>query len=143
MYVVSACLLGDNCKYNGGNNESEAVRAFLEEKHHLALCPEVLGGLPVPRPPAELRDGRVYNREGLDVTDHFQTGAQETLALARAEALRLREPLEGAILQPRSPSCGSGKIYDGSFSGTLIPGHGITAALFIKEGIPVMTAEDL
>lgn len=138
MYVVSACLLGDNCKYNGGNNDTPQVRAFLEGKHYLAICPEVLGGLPVPRPAAELREGRVYNREGLDVTEQFQAGALETLSLARKEAERLGEPVEGAILQARSPSCGFQMIYDGSFSGKLIPGNGITAALFLEEGIPVV-----
>lgn len=138
MYVVSACLLGDNCKYNGGNNDSQKVRAFLEGKHYLALCPEILGGLPVPRPPAELRESRVFNREGLDVTEQFQAGAVEALSLARKEAERLGEPVEGAILQARSPSCGVRMIYDGSFSGKLISGNGITAALFLEEGIPVV-----
>ena len=143
MYIVSACLLGDNCKYNGGNNDSQAVRDFLAGKQYLAICPELLGGLPVPRPPAEIRNSRVYNRDGLDVTDQFQAGAQETLALARAEALRLGEPVEGAILQARSPSCGFRMIYDGSFSGRLIPGNGITAALFLEEGIPVVDGTEV
>lgn len=143
MYIVSACLMGENCKYNGGNNDSETVRGFLTGQHYIAICPEMMGGLSAPRPPAEIRDGRVFNKEGLDVTEFFQEGARLSLEIAKEEAARSGETIEGAILQARSPSCGVGTIYNGSFDGTLIPGNGITAALFLENGVPVMTEAEL
>ena len=131
--LVSACLLGENCKYSGGNNAlPPELLAALEEKYRLVpICPERDGGLPTPRLPSERKGKRVLNRAGEDVTEAFRRGAQLALETARREGCRL------ALLKERSPSCGSGKIYDGSFSGTLIPGNGVAAALLKENGIAV------
>lgn len=135
--LVSACLLGENCKYSGGNNDSEKVRKFLEGHQVLPVCPEVLGGLPVPRSPAEIVNGVVTNAEGISVDREFRLGAEKALQIALEEHAQL------AILQSRSPSCGAKEIYDGSFSKRKIPGKGIFAALLEKAGIPVIDLEDL
>ena len=131
--LVSACLVGVNCKYSGGNNAlPPELLAALEEKYRLVpICPERDGGLPTPRLPSERKGKRVLNRAGEDVTEAFRRGAQFALETARREGCRL------ALLKERSPSCGSGKIYDGSFSGTLIPGDGVAAALLKEHGIAV------
>ena len=129
--LVSACLLGENCKYNGGNNYSPDVERLRERFELVSLCPEQLGGLPTPRVPSERVGERVLTRDGQDVTEAFRQGAERTLDIARAEgALR-------AVLQVRSPSCGCGMIYDGTFSGTLVPGKGVAAELLEKNGIKV------
>lgn len=135
--LVSACLMGENCKYNGGNNKKEAVCSFAEKAEVRCICPEVLGGLPTPRVPAEIRGEQVVNRAGEDVTRQFLLGAERSLAIAEAFAPDL------VILQPRSPSCGVHSRYDGSFTGTLVPGPGMTAALLLKNGFPVIDSEDL
>ena len=131
--LVSACLVGVNCKYSGGNNAlPPELLAALEEKYRLVpICPERDGGLPTPRLPSERKGKRVLNRAGEDVTEAFRRGAQLALETARREGCRL------ALLKERSPSCGSGEIYDGSFSGTLIPGDGVAAALLKEHGIAV------
>ncbi len=131
--LVSACLVGVNCKYSGGNNAlPPELLAALEEKYRLVpICPERDGGLPTPRLPSERKGKRVLNRAGEDVTEAFRRGAQFALETARREGCRL------ALLKERSPSCGSGEIYDGSFSGTLIPGDGVAAALLKEHGIAV------
>lgn len=118
-YLVSACLLGENCKYNGGNNYCAKLVDFLRDKEVVCVCPEVLGGLPTPRPCAEICDGRVINCEHEDVSKAFQRGADRALAIAKAEKIDL------AILQSRSPSCGKGSRYSGRFDGTLVAGNGI------------------
>ena len=130
---VSACLLGENCKYSGGNNYSEAVKKFVEGHEVISMCPEVEGGLPIPRTPAEIVNGVVTTRDGVSVDKEFRDGAKKILDIFLAEKVDL------AILQPRSPSCGVGKIYDGTFSGTLIDGNGIFAQLLIDNGIKVIT----
>ena len=130
---VSACLLGENCKYSGGNNYSEAVKKFVEGHEVISMCPEVEGGLPIPRTPAEIVNGVVTTRDGMSVDKEFRDGAKKILDIFLAEKVDL------AILQPRSPSCGVGKIYDGTFSGTLIDGNGIFAQLLIDNGIKVIT----
>ncbi len=135
--LVSACLLGENCKYSGGNNDSEKVRKFLEGHQVIPVCPEVLGGLPVPRSPAEIVNGVVTNAEGISVDREFRLGAEKALQIALEEHAQL------AILQSRSPSCGAKEIYDGTFSKRKIPGKGIFAALLEKAGIPVIDLEDL
>lgn len=127
--LVSACLLGENCKYSGGNNYSPAVEALKEHFELIPVCPEQLGGLPTPRVPSERVGDRVLNREGTDVTDAFRLGAEKALEIALAHGVRR------AVLQERSPSCGSGMIYDGTFSGKLIPGQGVTAELLRENGI--------
>ncbi len=135
--LVSACLLGENCKYSGGNNYSEKVRKFLEGHQVIPVCPEVMGGLPVPRSPAEIVNGVVTNAEGISVDREFRLGAEKALQIALEEHVQL------AVLQSRSPSCGAKEIYDGTFSKRKIPGKGIFAALLEKAGIPVIDLEDL
>lgn len=135
--VVSACLLGQNCKYNGGNNRCEAVLRFLQGREVIAVCPEQLGGLPTPRIPAEIVGDEVQNRAGESVDAAFREGARR--AMARLEG----EEVDLAILQPRSPSCGAKEVYDGSFSGRLIPGQGVFAQMLSESGIPVLEPGDL
>ena len=129
--LISACLLGTNCKYNGGNNALPPwKRKALEEKYRLVpVCPERDGGLPTPRLPSERLGERVLNRAGEDVTEAFRHGAALTLETAEREGCRM------ALLKERSPSCGSGKIYDGSFRSTVIVGDGITAELLKQKQV--------
>lgn len=143
MYVVSSCLLGRNCKYNGGNNEERRVLEFLKDKEYIEVCPETYGGLKMPRPPAELCGDRVLDREGKDVTFEFEEGARLSLEKVRREEERTGRKAELAILKQRSPSCGSGRIYDGTFSGKTVVGNGICTRLFLKNGIPVISEEDI
>jgi uncharacterized protein YbbK (DUF523 family) len=142
MYIVSACLVGVNCKYHGGNNDHEKVKAFLEGKDYILVCPEELAGFGTPRPPAEITDGRVYNKFGLDITEGFIKGAEMTYACAAAKAAELGQSIEQAIFKAKSPSCGSGRIYDGTFTGVIVEGDGFAAAYLKKMGIPVITEED-
>ena len=140
MYIVSSCLLGENVKYTGGNNFTEAVAEFLRDKEFVPVCPEVAGGLSVPREPCERLGDRVINKSGQDVTDTFREGARRCLdmILKNWES----EEIEGAILKARSPSCGSEVIYDGTFKSVKIPGDGVFAELLKSEGIRVMTELD-
>ena len=131
--LVSACLLGENCKWDGGNNRNERVIAFCAGRDVIPVCPEVAGGLPVPRTPSEILDGRVVARDGADVDAAFRRGAQASLALCGGK------PIDLAVLKARSPSCGKGCVYDGSFSGTLVPGDGVFAAMLKERGVPVFT----
>ena len=135
--MVSACLLGENCKYNGGNNLNPELLRLLSGHTVIPVCPEVLGGLPVPRIPAEIVDGTVINREGVSVDAAFRRGAGKALEIAAAEQPDL------VILQPRSPSCGAGQIYDGTFSGTLVRGKGVFAEMVANAGFRVMDAEEV
>ena len=132
--LVSACLLGVNCKYNGGNDSLPSQPlAALEERYRLVpVCPERDGGLPTPRVPSERRGSGVFNREGEDVTAPFRRGAELALETAKARGCRV------ALLKERSPSCGAGAIYDGSFTGEVIPGDGITAELLRKNGLTLL-----
>ena len=135
--MVSACLLGENCKYSGGKNRSEKVLAYLRGHEVIPVCPEVMGGLPTPRLPAEIVDGEVINKAGVSVDREFRLGAMKALEIAK------REKIDLAILQSRSPSCGAKEIYDGTFSGTKIPGRGVFADLMIQHGFDVLDKEDL
>lgn len=135
--MVSACLLGRKCKYNGGDNFSRKVLAFTEGHEVIAVCPEIEGGLPVPRFPAEIVGGKVINTAGESVDDRFRAGAAACLELAKKEKIDL------AVLQSRSPSCGVNQIYDGTFSGKLIEGSGVFASLLRENGFSVLDAEDL
>ena len=135
--LVSACLLGENCKYNGGNNLNQSVLGFIEGHEVIGVCPEQLGGLSTPRLPAEIVDGVVTNKEGVSVDAEFRKGAQSALAAA------LENKVDLAILQSRSPSCGVKEIYDGSFSGKKIKGQGVFAKLLSARGIKVLDAEDI
>ena len=135
--LVSACLLGKNCKYNGGNNLNQRVLDFIEGHEVIGVCPEQLGGLSTPRLPAEIVDGVVTNKEGVSVDAEFRKGAQAALTIA------LENKVDLAILQSRSPSCGVKEIYDGSFSGKKIKGQGVFAKLLAKHDIKVLDAEDV
>ena len=135
--VVSACLLGENCKYNGGNNRNDKLIQYLKGHEVIPVCPEVLGGLPTPRIPVELVDGKAIRRDGVSVDRAFHDGAVKALEIA------LKNGVELAILQSRSPSCGVKEIYDGSFSGTKISGQGIFTGMLMKKGIKVVDAEDI
>lgn len=135
--IVSACLAGDNCKYNGGNNLNQKMMDFLKSHEIIKVCPEVLGGLPTPRPSAEIVGGQVMNTEGKNITKEFTLGAQIAF-----EIVKKKNP-ELIILQSRSPSCGIKQIYDGTFSGHKISGHGLFAALCIEAGYKILDIEDI
>ncbi len=142
MILVSACLAGINCRYDGGNSKNEYVRSLVAAGRALAVCPEVLGGLPTPRVSCEIVAGadgekRVMSRDGRDFTGAFAAGAEKTLQIARVIGAKQ------AILQSRSPSCGYGYVYDGQFNGTFRPGNGLTAELLLRNGIEVICADDL
>ncbi len=137
MILVSACLIGEKCKYNGGDNYSEKLMEFLKGKEYIAICPEVLGGLPTPRTSCEIIRGRVIDQNGVDKTMEYEKGAEQALKIALEKGCKL------AILQTRSPSCGKGKIYDGTFSKRLIVGDGKTVQLLEKNGIEVINIENL
>ena len=129
--LISACLLGENCKYDGGNNAlpPEELAALRGRFELVPVCPERLGGLPTPRIPSERRDGRVVNCEGGDVTAAYEKGAR--LALEKAGRRGCRK----ALLKERSPSCGAGVIYDGSFSHVCVPGDGVAAEALCAAGL--------
>ena len=135
--MVSACLVGENCKYNGGSNRNEKVLEFIQDQEVILICPEVMGGLPTPRIPAEITGEQVMTRDGRDVTEEYFRGAQLTLELAQ----KVQPDL--IILQSRSPSCGVKQRYDGTFTGTLIEGSGVTARLLTRHGFSVIDVEDL
>ena len=135
--LVSGCLLGENCKYNGGNNYSEKVAEYIKGHEVISACPECLGGLPTPRVPAEIVNGVVTNREGKNVDAEFRKGAKIALETAKKEKIDL------VILQSRSPSCGVKQIYDGTFSGTRIDGQGVFARLLNENGFKIIDVEDL
>lgn len=144
MYIVSRCLLGHNCKYNGGNNLNEAVIAFCRDRTVCPVCPETAGGLQSPRPPAEYTEnGRILDSEGQDVTEAFELGAQLSLEEALQKALELGEDIEGAVLKANSPSCGSGRIYDGTFSGTLKAGDGCFVQKLKMRNIKVISEKEI
>ena len=133
--AVSACLLGHDCKYNGGNNRSQKVLDYIEGHEVIPVCPEVAGGLPIPRVPVELKDGKAINRNGEDVTEFFCRGVEKEMSKM--------QDIDLAILQPRSPSCGCKQIYDGTFSKTLIDGKGMFAQALAEAGIPLMDGDDV
>ncbi|WP_296954634.1 DUF523 domain-containing protein [uncultured Dialister sp.] len=133
--MVSACLLGKRCKYSGGDNRNEAVISFLKDKEYVAVCPEVAAGMPVPRPPVEIRKGRVISIEGKDLDEIYREGVRKTLEEAG--------PVDMAILKGGSPTCGVHQIYDGTFSGTKIRGMGILASALAAKGIPLYDEKDI
>ncbi len=136
MYLISACLAGVNCKYDGKNNEDEKIMELVKEGKAVLVCPEQLGGLSTPRLPSEIveKNGvrKVMATDGTDVTEQFLKGARETLKIAKMMNIKK------AILKSRSPSCGYGRIYDGSFSKTLKDGNGFTANILEKNGIEII-----
>lgn len=143
--IVSACLAGINCRYDGGTCENERIRNLVERGKAILICPESDGGLPIPRPPAEIMGGdgddviagrsRIQNNQGADVTYFFLKGAEAAAKTAKDNQALL------AVLKARSPSCGVGEIYDGTFSGGLKQGDGITTSLLKQEGIQVISDE--
>ncbi len=135
--LVSACLLGTACRYDGVSKTHDGVTALAAEYDLIPICPEVLGGLTTPRIPAEIQGTRVFNRAGIDVTDAYRTGAERVCALAQEV-----KPLF-AVLKARSPACGHGQVYDGTFTGTLICGEGIAASALRALDIPIYTEEEL
>ena len=135
--VVSACLLGTNCKYNGGNNYSEKVAEFIRDREVIQVCPEVLAGLGTPRTPIEICSDRVMDRTGNDVTAPLTAAVEQILKTIAPE------DIDCVILKSRSPTCGVKQVYDGSFSGTLVDGAGILAQALIRGGYRVIDAEDL
>ncbi len=135
--MVSACLLGQTCKYNGGDNYNEAVIGYCRGHEVVPVCPELAGGLSVPRRPCEIVDGVVMNSRSENVDREFRMGAETCLRKAIDEGIGL------AILQPRSPSCGVHRVYDGSFSGRLVEGSGIFAELLLRHGFSVLDADDI
>ena len=130
--AVSSCLLGINCKYNGKSNYNEDIIKLKEKYEIIPICPEVLGGLPTPRIPSEIINNKVINQEGTDVTLEYVTGANKALQILKENNIKI------AILKAKSPSCGKGEIYDGTFSHTIIEGNGITANLFLENDILVL-----
>ena len=134
--LVSACVLGCNCKYNGRNNRNEAVIEYLKGKEVLSICPEMLANMPIPRPCAEIVDEVVMDDKGNNVDSDYRKAV--ALALEKIEG----EKIDLAILQSRSPTCGVNNIYDGTFTGKLISGQGLFAKALITKGYPVKDAED-
>jgi uncharacterized protein YbbK (DUF523 family) len=147
MVLVSACLLGIKCRYDGGTKSDDDLLELAARGEAIPVCPEQLGGLPTPRTPCEICMGtgadvldgkcRAYTSNRADVTEYLIKGAQETLKLAKACGVKK------AVLKARSPSCGCGKIYDGSFSGALVDGNGVAAELLLRNGINVCTEETI
>jgi uncharacterized protein YbbK (DUF523 family) len=134
---VSACLVGKNTKYDGGNNYNEYVLEYLKDKEVVLICPEVFGGLPTPRIPSEQINDKVINSNNEDVTKQFVDGAQEALKRLQQQNVNV------VILKERSPSCGYKKIYDGTFSKTIIDGNGVFASLALKNGFTIYTENDI
>ncbi len=135
--IVSACLLGIPCRYDGKSCPNERVLKLAEKHTLIPVCPEQNGGLSTPRPPAEIIDGKVINKIGTDVSEQYLRGAQIALDVAELNQA------DFVLLKAKSPSCGKGRIYDGSFSGKLIPGNGKTASLFLEKGYIVFNEEEI
>lgn len=134
--LASACLLGFACRYDGGTNPCHRLVELYKQGLVIPVCPESLSGLPVPRPPCEIFQGRVISKTGEDVTDAFTRGAEQALAQAQASGCRK------AVLKARSPSCGIGRIYDGSFTKNLVPGNGLFAQKLLAAGWEVIDEEN-
>lgn len=137
MYIVSACLAGVNCRWDGKAKPCQKVIDMVHGGQAIPVCPEQLGGLETPRMPAERVGNHVLRKDGVDVTEQFTRGAGEALRIAKSSGC------DSAILKANSPSCGFGKTYDGTFSGTLIDKDGVTGELFRLNGIRVITEEEL
>lgn len=135
--LVSACLIGQNCKYNGDNNYNQNVIDFIEGHHVISICPELLGGLGCPRDSVEQVDGLFMTKNGKDVTNEFLKGVAASMEQVQEKEIEL------AILQSRSPTCGVNQIYDGTFQGKLIKGEGLFAKTLREAGITVKDCEDI
>lgn len=137
MILVSACLAGFKCRYDGSSKNNDIVVRLIQEGKAIPICPEILSGLPTPRIPFEIRDNKVFNKSGDDYTEMFNKAALMTLELCR------KYNCDKAILKSKSPSCGCGKVYDGTFTGNLIDGYGITAKVLKDAGIEVISSDDI
>ncbi len=135
--LISACLLGASCRYDGGSKPVLSVEALMGKYQLVPVCPEQLGWLPTPREPSERQGARVVMKSGTDVTEQYRRGAEQALHLARVFGCTK------AVLKERSPSCGTGEIYDGTFSGRLIPGDGVTAEVLKAHGIEVFGESEI
>ena len=137
--LISACLLGDNVKYSGGNNLTPELVTLLEKYNVkiVKICPECFAGLPIPRVPSEIRGDKVYGKDGRDITKEFLVGVEKTYQVAK------NKEIDFAILKERSPSCGNSYIYDGSFSGKVIQGQGLTVRKLNEENIVIFSEENL
>lgn len=135
--LVSACLLGIGCRYDGKHKANEEVLKLSAKYNLIPVCPEIYGGLPTPRVPSERIGDKVMMKDGRDVTENYQRGAREALELCRIYNIRT------AVLKERSPSCGKGEIYDGTFSGTLTERDGVTAELLMANGIQVLGESEI
>lgn len=140
MILVSACLVGFNCKYNGGNNFNEKIYELVRDGKAIPLCAEQLGGLTTPRVPSEIKyinnKRYVINANGEDVTEYFEKGAKEILEFVK------KMNIDKAILKSKSPSCGCGKVYNGDFQNVLVDGNGILAQMLIENGVEVISSDD-
>jgi uncharacterized protein YbbK (DUF523 family) len=137
MKLCSACLLDIECRYDGKSKTDKKVLELAKKEELIPVCPEQLGGLPTPREPSEIKDGKVVTKNGKDFTENFIKGAEETYKIAKMNNIK------EAIFKQKSPSCGCGQIYDGSFSGGLKKGDGITTEFLKKRGIKVISEEEL
>ena len=135
--MVSACLLGLPCRYDGASKPYPQMAALAEQHTLVPVCPEQMGGLPTPRPPAEQQGDRVINTDGIDVTDAYTRGAEQCLQLCRLLGC------DGALLKENSPSCGKDHIYDGTFTKRLVAGQGVTARHLTAAGIEVYGESDI
>ena len=133
VIMVSACLMGNNCRYKGDSCKNDNVLKYVAGHDVIAVCPEVMGGLSTPRSPSEIVGDKVMNKDGIDVTREYMAGAEMALKLARENHVEL------CIMKSKSPSCGCGRIYDGSFTGGMVDGDGVTVALLKKNGFKVLT----
>lgn len=136
MILISACLAGSKCRYDGQAKTDVRLKKLVQEGKAVAVCPEVLGGLSVPRLPCEIRNGRVYRKDGADITDAYVTGSRKALEICR------QNHCTKAILKEKSPACGVHLIYDGSFHGKTVRGHGVLASMLMEEGIPCFSEYD-
>jgi len=137
MKLCSACLLGIRCRIDGASKPNKKVIGLSKKEALVPVCPEQLAGLPTPREQTEIKGKQVVSKSGKDLTEIFEKGANETLKIAKLFDIK------EAILKQRSPSCGSGQVYDGTFSGKVVKGDGVTAALLKKNSIKVISEEDL
>lgn len=135
--LISACLIGDKVRYDGKSNYNPKVQNLLEKYELVPFCPEVEGGLSIPRIPCERYNGKVINKDGKNVTKYFEKGADLALNICQYLGIRI------AILKENSPSCGTKKVYNGKFEGKLIPGEGVTAELLKRKGIKVISEEEI
>ena len=134
--LVSACLLGLKVRFDGLSKENKGILDLINNFEFIPVCPEIMGGLSTPRVPSEIRDGKVFNKDGVDVTENYLRGAEEALRLCKIYNC------DTVVLKSKSPSCGKGLVYDGTFSGNLVSGNGITTDYLLKNGIKVYSEDE-